>query len=156
MRSSRIAIGTAAAVFAAVCAAAPAAQATNIGTEGCTPGYWKNHTESWEEYWPTMRLKYLFTLPAELSAYADVTMLQALSFKGGSGNDGAARILLRAAVAAHLNAAHEGVGYPYRRAKLPGNLRATIDAALASGDREQMLQVAAWLDEANNLGCPLS
>jgi hypothetical protein len=25
------------------------AQAVNIGNEGCTPGYWKNHTSNWEE-----------------------------------------------------------------------------------------------------------
>jgi hypothetical protein len=32
------------------------AGATNIGSEGCTPGYWKNHTENWEEYTPSTKL----------------------------------------------------------------------------------------------------
>ncbi len=35
-------------------AMAPAANAVNIGsTEGCTPGYWKNHTDSWQEAKPS-------------------------------------------------------------------------------------------------------
>ena len=62
---------------------------------------------------------------------------------------------MRASVAAFLNAAHEGVGYPYRRFGDPGNLQATINAALASLDRQTMLDLATWLDTANNLGCPL-
>ena len=31
----------------------PQAGAVNIGNEGCTPGYWKNHQDNWEEYKPT-------------------------------------------------------------------------------------------------------
>jgi hypothetical protein len=59
-------------------------------------------------------------------------------------------------VAAFLNAAHEGLGYPYRRFEEPGNMWAAIDAALASGDRATMINLAAVFDAANNLGCPLS
>ena len=62
--------------------------------------------------------------------------------------------MLRAAVAATLNAAHEGLGYPLRRAGDDG-IFAMVNEALASGDRQTMLQLARYLDELNNLGCPL-
>ena len=133
----------------------PHAGANRIGNEGCTPGYWKNHTSNWEEYSPNQKLKTVFTFPAELAHLGELTLLQALSLKGGSGVQGAARILLRAAVAAFLNAAHEGVGYPYRRFSEPGFILADVNSALASLDRSTMLALAADLDRKNNLGCPL-
>jgi hypothetical protein len=130
------------------------ASAANIGQEGCTPGYWKNHTSNWEEYRTTTKLGTVFTSLAG-TKYADMTLLQALSLKGGSGTDGALQILLRAAAAAVLNAAHEGVGYPYRRF---GEFKIIekVNAAIASGNRAQMLNLANTLDQANNLGCPLN
>jgi hypothetical protein len=134
----------------------PAASADNLGNEGCTPGYWKNHTSNWEEYHTAWKLKFIpLAFPPELAAYGENTFLEALNFKGGSGVEGAARILLRATAAAFLNAAHEGVAYPYRRFALPGDLQSQVNAALASLDRDTMLTLAAQLDAANNLGCPL-
>lgn len=135
---------------------AGAAGATNVGTEGCTPGYWKNHTENWEEYRPTFQLRYIFKgLPAD-SKYRTVTLRDALSLRGGPGVDGATQILLRAASAGILNAAHEGLGYPYRRFTGEFSLMTQVNAALASGDRARMLKLATTLDDANNLGCPLN
>jgi hypothetical protein len=132
------------------------AGATNIGNEGCTPGYWKNHTDNWEEYTPASLLKDNFTIPAALAPLGDQTFLQALKGGGGPGVEGAAKILMRAAVAAFLNAAHEGVGYPYRRFQDPFMIQQAVNQALASGDRQTMLDLAAVLDAANNLGCPLN
>lgn len=132
-----------------------AASADNIGNEGCTPGYWKNHTGNWQEYSPDMTVAELFPLPASLSSLGSLTLEEALDGGGGPGELGAAKILLRAGVAAFLNAAHEGLGYPYRRYDEPGNIGPRITAALASGDRHAMLDLAAELDAANNLGCPL-
>ncbi len=153
----RITAGLAAAVMAGSVALAPVATAQNIGTEGCTPGYWKNHTESWvgTVYRPNRQLENVFDLPPTLAEYGDLTLLQALSLRGGSGLDGAAEILLRAATAAVLNAAHEGVAYPYRRFT-QFMIITKVNSALASGDRSQILSLAETLDEANNLGCPLS
>jgi hypothetical protein len=130
--------------------------ATNIGNEGCTPGYWKNHTQNWEEYRPTTPLGAVFVFPANLSHYGSQTMLQGLQLRGGPGIDGAAQILLRASTAAVLNAAHEGLGYPYRRDVEPGRIIARVNGALASGDRAAMLALATELDNLNNLGCPLN
>src|SRR5690606_37843774 len=85
-----------------------AASADNIGTdEGCTPGYWKNHTANWEEYAPDMTVAELFPLPASLASLGSLTLEQALAGGGGPGELGGAKILLRAAVASFLNAAHE-------------------------------------------------
>ena len=131
------------------------ASAVNIGMEGCTPGYWKNHVQNWEEYKPTTQLQYVFTT-LKNTKYAKVTLRDALSYKGGSGVDGATQILLRAAAAAVLNAAHEGVGYPYRRFRAPFEIVAQVNATLTSKDRQRMLTLASTLDAANNLGCPLS
>lgn len=136
-------------------ALASAASADNIGNQGCTPGYWKNHTDNWEEYSPSQTVSELFPLPASLSSLGSLTLAQALDGGGGPGELGAAKILLRASVAAFLNAAHEGVGYPYRRYDEPGNIGPRITAALNSGNRTTMLDLATELDAANNLGCPL-
>lgn len=152
--------------------AAPAA-AENIGQQGCTPGFWKNHTELWDDandpgiggepYRPTTKLYWAFYrqgvsafdgAPAEVRAFENWTMLQALQGGGGPGLAGATKILVRAAAAAYLNAAHEGLGYPMRRNQ-PDGIFDKLAAALRSGDRDQMLALAAELDAANNLGCPL-
>jgi hypothetical protein len=139
------------------------AGAENIGNQGCTPGYWKTHQDNWEEYAPTDTLAdhevnpaREWVIPAELASYGGVTFAEALALKGGTGLEGGARILFRAAVAAYLNAAHEGVGYPYRRFSSPFNILSQVNAALASLDRATMVKLARTLDEANNLGCPLN
>ena len=102
------------------------------GDQGCTPGYWKNHTSNWpgtvisdDDYAnasvisPGAELGKLFGYTnmenAGLGIYKHTTMLDALSFKGGPGVTGAGQILFRAAVAAWLNAADDRVDYLYRR-----------------------------------------
>jgi hypothetical protein len=82
----------------------------------------------------------------------DDTLAGALSYNGGSGTTGAARILLRAAVAALLNAASPDVDYPLTTAQVI----AQVNAALASNNRTTMLNLASRLDASNNLGCPLN
>jgi len=79
------------------------------------------------------------------------TLRQALSFKGGSNITAAARILLRAGVAALLDSAHPDVNYPLTTAQVI----AQVNAALASNNRITMLALASQLDAYNNLGCPL-
>lgn len=138
--------------------AAPSANAVEIGYEGCTPGYWKNHTDNWEEATPTK--PYATAFVQARGNVAGLTFLQALQAKGGPGLDGAAQILARASTAAYLNAAHEGLGYPWRRLTDGKDDRppliATVNAAYASGDRATMLALASRLDADNNLGCPLN
>jgi hypothetical protein len=124
------------------------------GDEGCTPGYWKNHTDSWAGtgYTPGQTAGSVFSGASSFPSLASKTLLQTLQGGGGSGAEGAARILLRAAVAALLNAGHAGVDY----AQTTAEILADVNAALSSGDRNTMLDLAAELDSDNNLGCPLS
>jgi hypothetical protein len=122
--------------------------------EGCTPGYWKqpHHLDSWVAtgFSPNQTLESVFNVPDQFGL-DNRTLLQALSFEGGSDNAAAARILLRAAVAALLNAAHPDVDYSLTTA----DVIAEVNAALASNSRSTMLTLASRLDRLNNLGCPL-
>lgn len=126
------------------------ASANRVGNEGCTPGYWKNHTDNWQETKTTTLFSALFS-DGTSGVLVGVTMQQALAGGGGSGVAGAEKILARAAAAAWLNAAHEGLGYPLRR----NWFVPSVITALESGNRQQMLSLAAELDALNNLGCPL-
>ena len=123
------------------------------GTQGCTPGYWKQtqHFDSWKVYSPSQLVSSVFTVPAQLSGLGSVTLLQALSFQGGPGVNGAAQILLRAAVSALLNST-ANIGYPLTTAQVINQ----VNAALATLDRATILALATTLDTDNNLVCPLN
>jgi hypothetical protein len=60
--------------------------------------------------------------------------------------------LLRAAVAALLNAAHPSVNYPDT---VPAII-AAVNASLASGSRDNMIALGGSFDTKNNFGCPLN
>lgn len=124
-----------------------------VEDEGCSPGYWKNHKNSWGPtgYSPGQKVGSVFNA-GSFPSLASKTLHQALGFGGGPGTEGAAKILLRAAVAALLNSAHPDVDYP----RITAEVIADVNAALASNNRNTMLQLAAKLDEDNNLGCPLN
>jgi len=123
-----------------------------LGNEGCSPGYWKNQTQSWTttNYSPTQILESVFDVPDDLGL-DNTTLLQALQGNGGSSLTGAAQTLLRAAVAALLNAAHGDVDYTIKLQKII----ADVNAALNSGDRNTMTKLASSLDKYNNKNCPL-
>jgi hypothetical protein len=125
------------------------------GVEGCTPGYWKvsQHFDSWVPtgYTTNQTLESVFDVP-NVFGLDNNTLLQALSFKGGSGNTAAARILLRSAVAALLNAAHPSINYP----RTPASVIADVNAALASNNRPTMIRLKNQLDRDNNAGCPIN
>lgn len=128
--------------------------------QGCTPGFWKTHTDT-EKYpnaWPPtgfspgQRVDSVFTIPGEFSALADDSLLDALNYGGGETDQEAAQILLRAAVAAVLNAAHPNINYPESVA----GIVAAVNAALASSDRDTILDLAEQIDQDNNRGCPIN
>lgn len=117
---------------------------------GCTLGYWKvrQHHDSWPAGYFTWS-----NLRTQFGPHAfDDTLLNALNYKGGSGIDGARRILLKQAVAALLNSASGGVNYPL----VQSEVHQYVGFALASGDRDVMLALAGTLDAYNNQGCPLN
>ena len=126
---------------------------TPVAFEGCSPGYWKNHLKAWGTtgYAPFQTLESVFDLPDSLGQDND-TLLKALKYQGGPGVSGGARIMLRAAVAALLNASDPTVDYPRTTAEVI----ADVNTALASGNRSALLVLAAELDADNNLGCPLN
>lgn len=126
---------------------------------GCAPGFWKQeqHLGSWigTGFSPFQSLESVFNVPDAFDL-DDVELAETLSFTGGSGVDAAARILLRQSVAALLNAATFDFAFGFDYPLTTAQVIATVNAALASGDRSTMLALAAELGRFNNLGCPLS
>jgi hypothetical protein len=94
----------------------------------------------------------VFSNAAAFPILANSILQQGLSFQGGSTLQGAAEILLRAGIAAVLNAAHPGVNYPLSTSSIVSQ----VNSALASNSRSTMLDLASALDADNNLGCPLN
>jgi len=127
---------------------------------GCTPGYWKQsqHFDSWVPTGlpPTTLVSKVFSKASlytlDGKQMGKYTLVEALNFQGGSSLAGAAQILLRAAVAAELNAKYNALGYPMTAA----DIVTAVNNALASANRATMLTLAAQLDDLNNLGCTLN
>jgi len=143
----------------------------NTPTQGCTPGYWKveQHWDSWPAPWsPSGALSAMFsgvtnppyavsvvTFPDGTSVLmGSATQVQALHFQGGDSVPEKAEILLRAAVAAVLNADSPGVNFPWTSAQVIS----AVNAALASQDATTIINLANQLDGDNNGpgGCPLN
>ncbi|MBZ9632647.1 T9SS type A sorting domain-containing protein, partial [Salegentibacter sp. LM13S] len=123
--------------------------------EGCTLGYWKNHTDRWpasnsEENSSSEEICYAFTT---CTLYGDVfsnapksisgmTLLEALNAKGGG-----VKNLARQSVAALLNACSEEVNYEIATA---AELIAYVNAKFGDANN-----TASYLDMLNNAGCSL-
>jgi hypothetical protein len=173
------AVGAAAALAFSVVLGAPASANEGGLTEGCTPGFWKNHTD-WKSYddgsgdtaddnFPDTTLSHMlrspdgfgqdYVFPAVYGDLGSVTMLAALSQGGGSTLRGAANNLMRHAVAAYLNA-DAGLEYPFRRYTIGEDgsppLVQQIQTALNSEKRGKIIELKDALAAANELGCPLS
>lgn len=132
---------------------------TCAGDQGCSPGFWKNHPKVWPAtYSPNALGSTYFTFPngtpnysCNLTSFGNQTLMQLIQGGGGPGINGAATILLRAAVAGLLNAADPRVDYPLS----PVQVVNQVNSALASCDRNVMTNLAGTLDGYNNLGCPI-
>lgn len=122
------------------------------GGEGCTPGYWKNHLGAWAPtgYAPGQALSSVFSA-AGLGSLGSKTLLQALGFGGGPTVTAKKKILLRAAVASLLSAAHPDVSF----GASPATVISAVNAALESNSAATILGLADDLDRRNNAGCPL-
>ncbi len=123
-----------------------------IPGEGCTPGFWKNHTNIWPPtgYSPGQTLESVFNVPDSLGIDND-TLMDALEYGGGPGTLGMAKNLLRQAVAALLNSAHPDINYSMSTSQVISQ----VNAALASGSRSTMETLKNKLDMFNSLGCPI-
>jgi hypothetical protein len=122
--------------------------------QGCGLGYWKNHLYSWEPtaYTPDDLASSVFTYPDELGLPSDDTLLDVLKYPGGSGALGAARLLLRTAVVALLNASHPDVNYPLS----VDEIIQMVNEALATMDRRAMQEARHEINQGNGQGCPLN
>jgi hypothetical protein len=114
---------------------------------GCTPGYWKNHPDAW----PCLNPDSIMVPPdTDLNGDGQAdTFMDALNYKGGSGDIGAERILLRAGVAAYLNEC------AFRSEEFPNDWQDEFFGYLddPAGQRDNMLGLADYLDSLNNGVC---
>ncbi|WP_188619020.1 T9SS type A sorting domain-containing protein, partial [Christiangramia forsetii] len=113
--------------------------------EGCTLGYWKNHTDRWGCYSTCTLYSAVFGIgedhyvPEELQGK---TLLQVLNLGGGGVYN-----MGRQSVAALLNICHGDVNYEIlTEAELVLYVQDSFDNAGAAG---------SYLDELNNAGCTL-
>ena len=113
------------------------------GSEGCTPGYWKqaHHFDSWVTYAPTDSYNTVFGITA---SFGDKTLLSVLK-QGGGGE----KALGRHAVAALLNAANGGVAYDFS----VDEVIAIVQTAYSTRNFERAKNE---LEDANETRCPLN
>lgn len=120
------------------------------GTQGCTPGYWKQkqHYFAWTDPYEPVDPVTLFNdvFSCDAGVFDGKTLLGALK-QGGGG----LMALGRHAVAALLNSASGDVDYP---SNVPSVISA-VNGACATGNASVIEALKDELDEANNLGCPL-
>lgn len=110
------------------------------GTEGCTPGYWKqeHHFDSWTGFSPSDSFDAIFGV-----SYGG-SLAEAAAAKGGQEN-----ALARHAVAALLNSANADVDYLYSSS----DVISMVQDAFANGDYQDTKNL---FEEQNELGCPLN
>ncbi|MBB6611286.1 T9SS type A sorting domain-containing protein [Pontibacter sp. Tf4] len=119
---------------------------TCVAFEGCTLGYWKNHTNRWVtcdglNLSPNTKYGTVFAdAPASLK---DLTLIQVLNLGGGGINN-----LGRQSVAAILNACHPDVDYKLTTSQIISGVNAAFRNNTAGS-------YATYLDGLNNAGCPL-
>jgi len=126
------------------------------GNQGCTPGFWKNHTNAWcVSYTPTTPVSTVFNTSACGCNFSTLTFDQALQGEGGNTICDAELILFRAAIAALLNTCGgSGVNYPLGTSAIIAEVNGVL---VAPCDRTTILNEASRLDTFNNgrAGCPL-
>jgi hypothetical protein len=108
----------------------------------------------WEEHRPDEVVGMFFSEPDE---YAQLPLADAL--QPTPAEDDVRRRLIRQAIAAILNAAHESLDYPYSRYEVGIDGRPpivpTVAERLRTGATQEIAGFARELAAANRLGCPL-
>ncbi|WP_026932609.1 T9SS type A sorting domain-containing protein [Christiangramia echinicola] len=114
-----------------------------VVNEGCTLGYWKNHTDRWCDAYVTCdTYGDIFTdAPA---AIASLSLLEVLNVGGGGVYN-----LGRQSVAALLNTCSTEVGFTYSSVE---SLISDVNDAFANGESGSF---GNYLDGLNQAGCPL-
>ena len=119
-------------------ATAAAVTATKKGTEGCTPGYWRNHTLA-----GVSNLAFETVFEGTTVTSGTTTLKEAAAIGGGG-----LSALVRHAAAAYLSAA-SGIDYLYSTA----DVVSMFNAANPGGNIEGTKNLFA---AANEMGCPLN
>jgi hypothetical protein len=122
----------------------------NYVGQGCTPGFWKNHTSSWPApYTPTTLFKDVFTIPGayKSSLGGTKTLLQVLQQGGGC-----QKALGRHGVAALLNAKALGAS---NFGLSVSQVKTTVNNALATLNCSQIENAKNTLEGFNESSCPL-
>ena len=139
-----LAVAAAALLFSAGDLGSDGADAHEGGTEGCTPGYWKQeqHFDSWPApYDPDDAFSDHFE-----DVFPGMTMLDVLSQGGGGLN-----ALGRHMVAALLNSAHPGVDYSFVEVEVIDWFDNTVP-----NTKDYYNFVKDKFEDENQLGCPLN
>jgi hypothetical protein len=126
------------------------AQPVNACEEGCTPGYWKNHPDSWVCFSPCDSFGDVFGVVIEVRAGGKDTICNPTLMEALNANGGGVNALARHAVAALLNASHPDIDYPMSEGCVIG----TVNGAIACDDKDVIECIKNILDHWNNLGCP--
>jgi hypothetical protein len=111
----------------------------DIGDDGCTPGFWKNHTNVWVGFSPNA----LFNTVFGVSYNPTLTLQGALNLGGGG-----FQALARHAAAALLNAAQPDVDYGLSQSQIIAQVR----QAFATNNPEPTKNL---FDRLNNAGCSI-
>jgi hypothetical protein len=121
--------------------------------QGCGFAFWRHHPDAWSAtpYAPGTLLNTVFTLPSSLDRLSGDTFMGALKYPCGRSGNWIAKRLLKSGVVALLNASHSGVHFSLTAAQV----LATVNTALASGNRRQMMAAERTLDRHNIKYCPL-
>ncbi|MCH8151553.1 MAG: hypothetical protein IH830_04165 [Planctomycetes bacterium] len=121
------------------------------GTEGCTPGYWKqtHHFDSWPApFLPDDLFEVVFE--RDVFPKADPLLSEALRLRKGGLN-----ALMRHATAALLNAASPNVN-PDPGFDTPEEVIAAFQAAFDDIDPFQIEITKDLFEDSNDIGCPLN
>ncbi|MEK6775776.1 MAG: SdrD B-like domain-containing protein [bacterium] len=116
--------------------------AVQAGGQGCSDGFWKNHTNKWPSpYTPSTMFSAVFE-----NAFPGKTLLQVIS-QGGGG----LTALGRQTVGALLNAAATGVSYDLTPAQVISQFNAVFPGSCSSYE-----PLKNSFEQLNEQGCPIS
>ncbi len=117
--------------------------------EGMSISWWRNHRTDWVDYSTADVAGDIFDFPTELGKLAAKNLFEILGGKIKMTDENAtASYLLKAAIAALLNAAHPEVNFPMTEAEIIS----AVNSALASLNIGTMEDLTDELNDLNNLG----
>jgi hypothetical protein len=126
-----------------------------VTLQSCSPGYFKNHNTPFR---PLTLTQVGIVIPGGITIAGSTTLAAALEFQGGSSLTDAAEVLLRQAAAAILNVYNTPNISDAQRTSAVAAITASVNTALASGDRATILALAAQIEAQynNDANCTLS